>query len=192
MSLLSPNLQAFSKVVECRTVHGAASSLYLTQTAVTQRIRALERSLGTTLFIRTRRGMVPTAEGESLYHYCQAAKGLEGEVMARIEGAAIDSDVELTISACNSMMHSRVISQVMSVMQSYPALSLHFDIRDVDDRHMFLRNGQSDLVIISPQQVAKQMKSHPLAPEKYVLVSSSKWEGRPFEEILSQEKIIQN
>ena len=66
MSLLSPQLQAFLKVAEQKTVHGAADKLFLTQTAVTQRIRTLETSLGTTLFIRTRRGMALTSEGGAL------------------------------------------------------------------------------------------------------------------------------
>ena len=41
MSLLSPQLQAFLAVAEHKTVHGAAGDLYITQTAVTQRILSL-------------------------------------------------------------------------------------------------------------------------------------------------------
>ena len=53
MSLLSPQLQAFLAVANCKTVHGAAANIHLTQTAVTQRIRSLERLLKTTLFLST-------------------------------------------------------------------------------------------------------------------------------------------
>ena len=42
MSLLDPRLQAFVSVIRNQTVHGASKELGLTQTAVTQRIRALE------------------------------------------------------------------------------------------------------------------------------------------------------
>ena len=57
MRLLNHNLQAFMAIVQQSTVHGAANKLGLTQTAVTQRIRSIERDLETTLFIRSRKGM---------------------------------------------------------------------------------------------------------------------------------------
>jgi LysR family transcriptional regulator (chromosome initiation inhibitor) len=79
MSLLSPNLKAFAAIVRQGTVHGAAQGLYLTQTGVTQRIRALEKELGTTLFLRSRKGMRLTQEGEALLRYCKGAEDLEGE-----------------------------------------------------------------------------------------------------------------
>ena len=71
MSLLSPRLIAFLAVAQCKTVHRAADKIHITQTAVTQRIRALEHSLKTTLFIRTRKGMNLTPEGEVLLRYCR-------------------------------------------------------------------------------------------------------------------------
>ena len=63
MTLLSPNLIAFAAIVRQGTVHGAAQDLKITQTGVTQRIRVIERELGTTLFLRSRRGMTLTQEG---------------------------------------------------------------------------------------------------------------------------------
>ncbi|MBK7961746.1 MAG: LysR family transcriptional regulator [Bdellovibrionales bacterium] len=56
MSLLSANLKAFIAIVRQGTVHGAAQDLHLTQAGVTQRIRAIAKELGTTLFLRSRRG----------------------------------------------------------------------------------------------------------------------------------------
>ncbi len=73
MSLLSPQLEAFVAITRYRTVHAAAVDLHITQTAVTQRIRTLETRLRTTLFTRTRRGMLLTPEGEALLRYCHAA-----------------------------------------------------------------------------------------------------------------------
>ncbi len=83
MSLLSPQLQAFQAIVKYKTVHAAADTLNVTQTAVTQRIRALEEKLRVTLFIRTRRGMLLTSEGEALLRYCQAVRDIEGEALAK-------------------------------------------------------------------------------------------------------------
>src|SRR5262245_44627485 len=106
MSLLSPQLEAFVTIARHKTVHGAAVALHITQTAVTQRIRMLESRLGTTLFIRTRRGMMLTTEGEALLRYCQAASELEGEALAIIQGAAKETAIRFCITGPTSIMHS--------------------------------------------------------------------------------------
>ena len=49
MSLLSPQLAAFLAIVKRQTVHGASQDLGITQTGVTQRIKALEAQLSAKL-----------------------------------------------------------------------------------------------------------------------------------------------
>lgn len=190
MSLLSPQLQAFVAVAKHKTVHAAAASIYLTQTAVTQRIRSLERSLRATLFTRTRRGMVLTKEGEALLRYCQASKELEGEALAKIQGAGINSEIELSISAPTSIMHSRIIPACLPIMQQFPHLLIHFDVNDTDNRHQLLRSAQVDFAIIHEQHLADEMANKKLAAEQYVLVCSAKWKGRKLKEIIKNERII--
>ena len=190
MSLLSPQLQAFVAVSQIKTVHGAALSLHLTQTAVTQRIRTLETSLKTTLFIRTRRGMQLTEQGEALLRYCHATKQFEGEALAVIQGAGIETEIELTITAPSSIMVSRVIPGCLPIMKAYPNLLIHFDVDDVELRHQKLRSGHSDFVIIREHHLAQEMQCKPLAPEQDVLVASYAWKGRSLQDIISNERII--
>jgi DNA-binding transcriptional LysR family regulator len=70
MILLNRNLEAFLGVVDLKTVSSAAKKLHLTQTAVTQRIKALEAELNLSLFLRSKNGMKLTAEGEILFRSC--------------------------------------------------------------------------------------------------------------------------
>lgn len=190
MSLLSPQLQAFMAVSKHKTVHGAAAEIYLTQTAVTQRIRALERLLKTTLFIRTRRGMMLTQEGEALLRYCQASKALEGKALAMIRGAGSDAEIKITISASTSIMRSRVIPSCLPTIKAFPNLLIHFNVDDIERHHLTLRAGQTDLAIIREEQLAHEMKFKKLAPEQYVLVASAQWKGRRLKDIIQNERII--
>jgi DNA-binding transcriptional LysR family regulator len=66
-------LRTFLKVAEEAGVTKAARGLHITQPAVTQHIRALERELDTALFERTGRGMFLTASGELLRDHAQRA-----------------------------------------------------------------------------------------------------------------------
>lgn len=59
--------RSFVSVYRVGTVSGAAELLHLTQPAVSQHIAALESTLGTTLFQRMPRRMLPTEAGKRLY-----------------------------------------------------------------------------------------------------------------------------
>src|SRR5205809_339521 len=119
MSLLSPQLQAFIAIAKLKTVHAAANVIHITKTAVTQRIHSLESKLGTTLFTRTRRGMLLTPEGEALLRYCIVAPELEGEALAHIQGAGADTEIRINITGPSSIMHSPSIPPCFPVMQAF-------------------------------------------------------------------------
>ena len=192
MSLLSANLQAFLAICEYKTVHAAADSLFLTQTAVTQRIRSLEQQLKATLFIRSRRGMLLTNEGEALLRYCKAANTLEGEALAHIKKSGVEAIAKIRISGPTSIMSSRIVPQTSLALKNYPQLFIQFDMNDGEEDYLLheLRTGQSDLVIISPEQIGKEIKSKKLQPENYILVCSAKWKRRKLKDILQAETII--
>lgn len=190
MSLLGPQLDAFMAITQFKTVHGAAASLHITQTGVTQRIRTLENKLGTTLFVRTRRGMMLTPEGEALLRYCHATRELEGEALATIQGAGTKTAIRFCITGPTSIMRSRIITQCFPIMKTFPNLLLHFDINDLDSRTRSLRTGASQLAVIQHEHVAPEMEFKLLKPENYVLVCTSAWKHRTLADIIQNERII--
>jgi DNA-binding transcriptional LysR family regulator len=71
--MLLSQIEAFLTVAERRSVSAAAGVLYVTQPALTTRIKNLERELGIDLFVRTSRGMRLTAEGRAFRPHAQRA-----------------------------------------------------------------------------------------------------------------------
>lgn len=190
MSLLSPPLQAFLAIVQHRTVHAAAAALHMTQTAVTQRIRGLEQRLKITLFVRSRRGMALTPEGEALLQYCLGAQELEGDVLAKLSGHATDAVVQVCISGPSSVMHSRVIPRCVEVLQRFPQLLIHFDISDTRDVLKSLRSGRCQFAILPEAALTREVQYKNLHPEQYVLVTCPQWKNRRLSEIIKSERII--
>jgi LysR family transcriptional regulator, chromosome initiation inhibitor len=190
MSLLSPPLEAFVAIVQTKTVHGAAHAIGLTQTGVTQRIRALESQLSATLFIRSRRGMMLTPEGEALYRYCQAATDLEGQALSQITGAAKVTGARVQIIGPTSLMTSRVVPRCAPLTRKFENLLLGFEIMDEETRIEKLRSGEAQLALVPHRLVAREMESKRLKPEHYVLVGSNKWKSRKLNEILETERMI--
>ena len=113
MSLLSPSLEAFWAVYQSGTVQEASRKIGITQTGVTQRIRSLEKQIKASLFIRSRKGMRLTAEGEALRQYVKQCIDIEGMTLSKIQKAARDSIIEVGISGPSSILRSRVIPNLI-------------------------------------------------------------------------------
>lgn len=177
-------------IVRHGTVHGAASDLHLTQTGVTQRIRSIEKELGTTLFLRSRKGMRLTQEGEALLRYCKGADDLEGETLSQILGAATDRPINITVVGPTSVMTARIADQCADLYSHLPHLYLNLVITDSVDRLSMIRSGRASLAIIPPEQVPNEMDSKKMKPDRYVLVGSPKWKGRRLTDLLENERVI--
>lgn len=190
MSLLDPRLQAFFEVAIVGTVHGAAKSLNITQTGVTQRIRALEKQLSTTLFTRSRSGMKLSHEGEALYRYCMNALDMEGQVISEISGNQNKAAVNVILAGPTSIVSSRIISSCLSLYKEFPNMILSYQLDDQENRVTLLKKGSVQIAILSPQDVTPEMDSKMLKPDKYILVASSKWKNRKTLDIIRNERII--
>jgi LysR family transcriptional repressor of citA len=187
--LKNPLLLAFEKVVELKTVHAAALELRLTQAAITKRIRLLESEMGVTLFLRSRKGMVLTEEGKALFQFCKSTSEIEGQLVSRLKGKN-QMEVSLTIAGPTSAISSRINENCLFLYSHYPFLKLHFRSEDHVSLIEMLRHGQIDLAVVSPSLVPNEMDSKVLKPDRYFLVASPRWQGRPLSEIIEKERII--
>lgn len=69
--MLFAHLESFIEVARQGNVSRAAEALFLTQPAITARLKSLESDLGVELFIRTGRGMKLTDAGRALLPYAE-------------------------------------------------------------------------------------------------------------------------
>ncbi len=60
-------LRVFCLVYRHRSIQRAADELHTTRSAVSQQVKKLEIELGTSLFVRRHRSIIPTRQGEMLY-----------------------------------------------------------------------------------------------------------------------------
>lgn len=190
MSLLSPTLEAFWAVVQKGTVQEASHILGITQTGVTQRIRSLEKQLETTLFIRSRRGMKLTTEGESLLQYVKISLENEGMTLSKIQKASFEHIIEIGISGPSSILRSRVIPYLLSQKSKYPKVRFRFDLSDKSESQEKLKTGLCDLAVLEHHEVTKEMDSRILRAERYKLYVPKAWKKRKLLDIVENEAII--
>ena len=188
MSLLSHNIDAFLAVADKQSVHLAAAVLGIGQTAVTQRLRALEKEMGITLFTRSRKGMQLTAEGQILYRHASKIRQMEGELAANLKGE--NQKIKIVITGPSSIMRTRVIPILPKLMKEYPFIAATLNIDDDDQGLDALKTGKADFALLPRSQVVDELDSKLLRSERYQLVGSKKWKGRSLAEIVEEESIV--
>ena len=84
MALSFSALESFYWVAQLRNFSAAAEKLHITQPTVSYRIRELEEHLGVSLFVRQKRGLLLTSEGEALKRYAESMIGIARDIESNI------------------------------------------------------------------------------------------------------------
>jgi LysR family transcriptional regulator of gallate degradation len=177
-------LSAFLSIASCRTERGAARQLALSQPAMTQALRDLERLVGEALFIRTTRGMVATPFGEILLRRAKlafaeiTAAGDDiatrvGRMMGRVViGVLPLAGAPMVARAVNLLLKEHPSLQVVMVEGTYQSLIDELLCGDIDLivgglNHPVL-NDVVRYHLFQDMQSLVVRKHHPLATKKYV------------------------
>jgi DNA-binding transcriptional LysR family regulator len=125
-----PHLDTFSKAAELSSFTGAARALGVTQAAVSQRIHALEKSLGMSLFDRRGGRVMLTEAGRKLYGYVQRIIDLHREARREIAGRELPVAGELAIAA-SSVPGEHLLPALLSVFgRKHPHVRVRAAVSD--------------------------------------------------------------
>ena len=149
MAFTLRQLQYFIAVAEEGTVSGAAQSLSISQSAVTDAIKELESDLGVTLFERHRRGLTITHKGHQFYRH---ANRILGDVQdarrsfAAGEPAAPPSQLSLGVT---SLVAGYVLSDLLArFRRAYPGVNVSAIEDNGDYLEHLLIGGELDVAVM--------------------------------------------
>ena len=150
-------LKTFLEVSRTRHFGRAAEALYLTQSAVSFRIRQLENQLGVNLFTRHRNNIRLTPAGEKLLPYAETL--MNTWQAARKEVAHTSRHNEFSIGASASLWECMLSQWLTRLYQSHSHLQLHRiafyypqslypQCLSIDRFHLPATDKQSDLILL--------------------------------------------
>lgn len=148
MAFTLRQLQYFISVAEEGTVSGAAQSLSISQSAVTDAIKDLESDLGVTLFERHRRGLTITHKGHQFYRH--ATRILAGVSDARRTFAQDDTPEQGKLQlGVTSLVAGYVLSDLLArYRRAYP----HINVSAIEDNGDYLEHlligGELDVAVM--------------------------------------------
>ncbi len=94
------DLRIFLAIVREGSLAGAARTLKLSQPTLGRHLRALEKSLGRTLFQRTTEGFVPTVDGVKLVERAERIEGEVHGILRQVSAAKTHLEGTLRVSFC--------------------------------------------------------------------------------------------
>lgn len=181
------NIEAFIKSVEKGSFSSAADELFITQPAVSARIRGLERDLGVQLFKRVNRNkVILTPVGEEVYPYLKEGLHLIHKAHEQIRKNRFNLPLNITM-ACNNHIGAFVVAELYKgLLDRIPNLGLSIRINIAEEIIKGVVEGSVDigltdmtdqelpegLTVIKVGQVENILVSapdHPLAQKKGTL-----------------------
>lgn len=165
-------LKTFLEVSRTRHFGRAAESLYLTQSAVSFRIRQLETQLGTNLFTRHRNNIRLTAAGERLVPYAESL--MNTWLQAKKEISHASQHTELSIGATSSLWEGYLTDWMQSLYEQHDELRLEARVSTRQSLVKQLHSRELDLLIATEPPKMDEFESTIIGSIELQLMASQK------------------
>ncbi|MBA2675770.1 LysR family transcriptional regulator ArgP [Ramlibacter sp.] len=190
MSTFDPDaLECLAAIVEEGGFERAAQRLSITQSAVSQRLRALEAQIGTVLIVRSR-PLKPTSAGQLLLKHTKQLRLLRADLERDLKelapsstgGAREEERVSIAINADSIATWS--LPAVNDLARQ--GLPLEIITDDQDFTHEWLREGQVLGCVTTLKQALRGCKVVPLGAMSYIAVAQADYAKKKCPNGLSQ------
>jgi DNA-binding transcriptional LysR family regulator len=166
-------VEAFYWVATLQSVSRAAEKLYITQSAMSARIAALEQELGTVLLDRRDKQFRLTFAGQRFLKHAARLLELQREIKREM-GGEVPPEVQMRIGAIESVLHSWLIPWVEQLRTEYPALELELSVETTPVLIELVRRGALDIVFTASPANAEGVRSRSLPPMEMCFLGNAK------------------
>jgi DNA-binding transcriptional LysR family regulator len=166
-----PYLGTFSKAAELSSFTGAAKVLRLTQAAVSQRVHALEKTLGTPLFKRQGGRVLLTVAGQKLYDYAQRILDLHREARQEVTGQEAPIAGELFLGASSIPGEHLLPALLAAFGKKHPHIRVHATVSDSMGVMAQVERGEVSLGLVGRKADKPHLEFRFLARDRMVLVA---------------------
>jgi DNA-binding transcriptional LysR family regulator len=143
------SLKMFVDVVETGSFSRAAQLNHVTQSAVSQQIRALENRYEQRLLSRSARQVTPTPAGERLFRGCKEILARFAEVEQEIREQATEVSGTCTVSSIYSVGLHELHSLQKELLRTHSKVNLRLNYRRSDQVYDDVILGAADLGLVA-------------------------------------------
>lgn len=177
MKLDSRQCQAVLAVIDSGSFEQAATLLHLTPSAVSQRVRALEESIGSPLVARTR-PCRPTPAGRRLMQHLRQVRSLEEELQAEFTGDE-EAPLRVTLAVNADTLGSWLLPALAPCLLQENIL-LDLSVDDQEHTYALLEAGLALGCIAAEDKPMRGCTVEPLGKMRYRCMASPAFRERWF------------
>lgn len=162
-------VEAFVWVARLKSVTRAAEKLFLTQSAVSSRIAALEEELGIPLVDRRDRVFRLTHAGNRFLSYAERFLELQNDVKREL-GTPEQLPVSLRVGCIESVLHTWLVPMLESLKRRKPHLEFELNVEMTHVLNDQVKRGALDMVFSASAAAGQGIESEALPPLPMVFV----------------------
>lgn len=166
-------LRTFLEVSKTRHFGRAAENLFLTQSAVSFRIKQLEDVVGVKLFTRERNNILLTPSGERLLPH---AENLLAGWQAALQdvGVADQKHLQISIGGTSNLWDTFLQSLLPQMASAFPGLYLRTEINPQRELTRALLGGRLDIAVLFDPPKVSELRTCPIGEMELMFVTSEK------------------
>ncbi len=165
-------LEIFTEVCKHMSMSKAARALMISQSSVSQAVKALETEYNVLLFERLNHALYLTEAGEKLlYLSTQVLKSIN-----RLNAAMLNTQTSLNIGSCNTVGASLLYPLISSFKKHKPQVHISAEISNTQSLEEKVLNGSLDLAIVPQTQRQENFNYLPFFKDDITVIC---WPGHP-------------
>ncbi|XXF79454.1 LysR family transcriptional regulator [Myxococcaceae bacterium GXIMD 01537] len=164
------SLKMFCDVVETGSFSRAAQLNHVTQSAVSQQIRALETRYEQKLLSRSARQVTPTPAGERLFRGCKEILSRFAEVEQEIREQSAEVAGTTTVSTIYSVGLHELANVQKQLLKTHPKVNMRLNYRRNDQVYDDVILGAAEIGIVAYPQPRAGVDIHPFREDKMAIV----------------------
>lgn len=163
-------LEFFHRVGKLGGVGAAARSLGVTQPAVSQRVRRLERSLGKTLLGKVDRRITLTADGKRVYEACRRIFDITNTIEASFNGALPTLLGTIRVGGYSETCKVFLLPLLREFHRLHPSIEVDVRYQWPEEMVASLCRNEVDIIIASEPYGKPQIEMVPLFEVRMICV----------------------
>lgn len=173
-------LDTFLEVARTRHFGKAAENLYLTQSAVSARIKLLEEYFNVSLFVRNRNSILLTSAGEKLIPFAQSMSVTLNDARKSLN----EDDLTYLVCAATPNASELFLNNVITgIKASFDTLSIRAEILNSEQLSRQLHERIVDIAFTTELVKSEEVENIPIMHSRLVLLASTD---------IDKEKIFDN
>lgn len=187
--LETSQLQTLVSVTKAGSFSRAAEDLGVTQSAISQSIKNLERKVEVKLFKRSGKRVVLTPEGEKLYTLAQSFINSMDETLEEITNDKNSMTGSIRVGTLTGIGKSWLAPQMLQFATEHPDLTVSINLGFQEDLVKDFENYRLDMLVLPEESLPNLGEKELIGEEESVLVFPENDDNFPITENLTLEEL---